>query len=173
MTQPALFEAEPAVDAGAIFSPCGRYRWLLWRKWGTGGRIIVFAGLNPSIADAKRLDPTCTRFEIRAKAAGFDGFQVVNAFAAVSTDPKGLLRISDPVGPLNDGFILDAARSSAMFVCCWGSASSLIAARARRVTAMLAAAVIPMHAVHVNQDGQPAHLLYQKLEHLPFPWSPK
>jgi hypothetical protein len=169
MTQTALFESDNT-GTGAIFSPCGRYRYLLWRKWGTGNRIICFGALNPSIASAEVLDPTCTRFKLRAEAGGYDGFQVVNAFAAVSTDPKALLRMMDPVGPLNDGYIVDAARKAETFVACWGSASPLISARSAAIVAMLEAAGVKLWRVSLNQDGQPGHLLYQKLSMEPVRW---
>jgi hypothetical protein len=42
---------------GADISPCGRYRYALWRKWGAGG-TCVFVWLNPSTADATFDDQT-------------------------------------------------------------------------------------------------------------------
>lgn len=172
MTQKTLFEA--STDAkGAIFSPCGRYRYLLWRKWGIGDRMICYVGLNPSIAGAEILDPTCIRFKLRAELGEYDGFMVVNAFAAVSTDPKGLLRLADPIGPLNDGYIIDAARKATTFVCCWGSASPLISARSAAIVAILEAAGVKLWRVSLNQDGQPGHLLYQKLSMEPVRWRPR
>ena len=46
-----------SVKATAIFSDCGRYRYLLKRCW-TEGPISVFIGLNPSTADADSDDAT-------------------------------------------------------------------------------------------------------------------
>ena len=51
------------------------------------------------------------------------------------------------------------------------SASPLISARSVALVAMLRAAGVKMHAVKINQDGQPAHLLYQKLTDEPKPWT--
>ena len=43
MAQPDLF-----TDRGAVFSDCGRYRTLLWRRWDPSVRPANFLLLNPS-----------------------------------------------------------------------------------------------------------------------------
>ena len=47
-----------ADDTGAAISPCGRYRYALWRKWSDMGPLATFLMLNPSTADASENDAT-------------------------------------------------------------------------------------------------------------------
>jgi hypothetical protein len=49
--------------SGAEFSPCGDYRYSLWRMWSEEENAprVMFIGLNPSTADATRNDPTIRR----------------------------------------------------------------------------------------------------------------
>lgn len=57
---------------GADISPCGAYRYTLWRRWGDG-RVLTVIGLNPSTADATQDDPTirrCIGFARREGCAG-------------------------------------------------------------------------------------------------------
>src|ERR1051326_5628436 len=96
----------------ALFSPCGLFRYRLWRHWTPGMPPLVFVMLNPSTADAEKNDPTVERCERRAKAGGFGGGEVVNLFALRSTDPKALYSAADPIGPENDKVIATAAGRS-------------------------------------------------------------
>jgi hypothetical protein len=83
--------------AGACFSRNRRFRYALWRRWGTG-KTIAFLLLNPSIADEKRLDPTLTRCQNYAKRWGYGAFEVVNVFPLVSTDRLQLVHTKDRNG---------------------------------------------------------------------------
>lgn len=56
--------------SGAELSPCGRYRYRLWRAWATEGRSALIVGLNPSTADATEDDPTIRREVAFAKRWG-------------------------------------------------------------------------------------------------------
>lgn len=50
--------AEPEIRRAALFSECGRYRYLLVRQWKNSGPTAVFVLLNPSTADGP---PTITQ----------------------------------------------------------------------------------------------------------------
>ena len=50
-----------ATPTGAVFSPCRRWRYLLWRRWDEKLPVANFLMLNPSTADEHKLDPTCAR----------------------------------------------------------------------------------------------------------------
>ena len=97
-------------ETGARFSVDRRYRYALWRVWDHGRGICNFLLLNPSIADEATNDPTSERCERRARRWGFGGLIVTNLFALCATDPAGLRRVADPIGPENDAAILETAR---------------------------------------------------------------
>src|SRR5512135_1752078 len=97
-------------ETGARFSIDRRNRYALWRVWGHDEDICNFLLLNPSIADEVTNDPTSVRCERRARRWGFGGLIVTNLFALCATDPAGLRRVADPIGPENDAAILEAAR---------------------------------------------------------------
>lgn len=107
-----LFEMFPVTDVPdeetpvgtATFSECGRYRYLLGRNWGTEAPML-FIMLNPSTADADEPDPTIRKCVGFAKKHGCGGIVVVNLYAWKSTDPAGLKKAADPVGPDNDKHI--------------------------------------------------------------------
>lgn len=105
---------------GAIFSKGGNYRYLLWRKWGSGTRYCMFIGLNPSKAGADTDDHTIRRCMSFAKASGFDGFYMVNLYAWVSTEAAAILTIDYPIGELNDHHLLDGAMECEQIIACWG-----------------------------------------------------
>jgi len=118
-------------------------------------------GLNPSIADEQKLDPTLTRFMGFAKAWGCTRMAVLNLFALVSTDPKGMAEVADPVGPDNDATIrmtLEGDVSTdTIVVAAWG-AHPTAAKRAAEVMSMLPA--VRWQCFGKKQDGSPKHPLY-------------
>lgn len=143
---------------GATFSPCGAYRYRLWRYW-SGEPAVLFLMLNPSTADETVNDPTVERCQRRAKAMGAGGLQVANIFALRSTDPGALYAADDPVGPDNDAAILAAARECAQVICAWGVHGEY-RGRGNAVLAMLRTAGITPHCLGTTKDGHPRHPLY-------------
>lgn len=158
------------LDRGATFSPCGIYRYALWRLWADTPPLL-FLMLNPSTADETSNDPTVERCERRARALGFGGLRVANLFALRSTDPRALRHHPDPVGPENDRHILAAARKAAQVVCAWGIHGRL-GNRSQAVTRLLLAAGIPLHILSLTRDSEPSHPLYLPYHLEPQPWIP-
>jgi hypothetical protein len=146
-------------DAGARFSRCRRWRTLLWRRWDRALPVANFLMLNPSTADERRLDPSCTRARVYAERWGFGGLIVTNLFAWRATDPGEMKAARDPVGRGNDAAILAAAREASLLVCAWGNHGAHLE-RSRRVTALLRGAGIDLHVLKMNGPGEPAHPLY-------------
>ncbi|MFI3239209.1 MAG: DUF1643 domain-containing protein [Bacteroidales bacterium] len=60
-------------------------------KLGVYGKNPLFVfGVNPSIANAYRSDPTIRRVQGYAKRNGFDGFVMLNVYPLIETNPKKL-----------------------------------------------------------------------------------
>src|SRR4051812_1134607 len=104
--QPSLL-----IDSGAIFSDCGKYRYLLWRKWSDGPTLNMLM-LNPSKAGEIDNDPTVARQITRAQMLGMGGLIVTNIFAYVATDPKDMKAAVEPVGPENNMYLLANAKAA-------------------------------------------------------------
>lgn len=147
-----------AATAGAELSACGRYRLLLWRRWGDGG-VLAAVLLNPSTADADRDDPTLRAVTARARAAGLGAVRVANLFTLRSADPQALRAAEDPVGPGADAAIDRAVEGAALVLCGWGAGGAL-AGRGAAVAARLAAADLPLVHLGLTRGGQPRHPLY-------------
>jgi hypothetical protein len=145
--------------AGALFSKCRRWRYLLWRCWDESKPVANFLMLNPSTADELRLDPSCTRARNYAERWGFGALVVTNIFAWRSTDPVVLKVVEDPVGRGNDRAIVQAAREAKLVVCAWGN-HGLHLERSRRVVALLRRQRVSLNLLKMNGCGEPAHPLY-------------
>lgn len=115
--------------------------------------------LNPSTADEKVLDPTCSRSRDFAERWGYGALLVTNVFAWRATDPDEMKAARDPVGRANDAAILRAAKQSAIVVCAWGNHGTY-RQRSARVVGLLRDAGVPLYALRLNAGGEPAHPLY-------------
>jgi hypothetical protein len=156
--------------SGATFSPCRRWRYLLWRRWDASRPVANFLMLNPSTADEVKLDPTCARARDYAERWGYGALVVTNIFAFRNTDPIGMKAAADPVGPGNDAAIVRAARDAAIVVCAWGNHGAF-RGRSGEVLEKLTANAIPLHALRVNANGEPAHPLYLPGKLKPISWA--
>lgn len=132
MTQPTLI---PDMDRGAILSPCGVYRYALWRIWDKTLPKVTWIMLNPSTADAEHDDPTIRKCIGFSKQFGYGGFTVLNLFSRRATDPDDLVkwtRVSDdpeddaipPPCPLGSDWAvyfngLNSVREDV--ICAWGT----------------------------------------------------
>lgn len=121
------------VRGDAVLSPCGAYRYLLTRTWGSGDPL-VWVMLNPSTADATSDDQTLRRVQAYSRREGAGRAQIVNLFAYRSTDPAELRRVDDPVGEVNDQILevfLGQPRGSV--VVAWGAGAHRYHARVQHV----------------------------------------
>jgi len=146
-------------EAGAVFSPCRRWRYLLWRCWDESKPAANFLMLNPSTADEFKLDPSCTRARNYAERWGFGALLVTNIFAWRSTDPALLKVVKNPVGRGNDAAIVNAAKEAKLVVCAWGEHGEH-RGRGAEVREILRKKKIPLHFLRLNASGHPAHPLY-------------
>jgi hypothetical protein len=154
--------------AGATFSPCRRWRYLLWRRWDGEKPVANFLMLNPSTADEHQLDPTCSRARDYAERWGYGALIVTNVFGWRATDPDDMKAAKDPVGPGNDAAILRAAGESDLVVCAWGNHGAF-QDRSTQVKALLGK--VRLHALRLNANGEPAHPLYLPGSLRPTSWA--
>lgn len=152
-------------STGATFSHCRKYRYKLWRNLNCtdpdyATNYVLFIGLNPSKANERDNDNTIRRCIRFAWDWNYRGIVMVNLFAFVSTDPKALLAVEDPVGPFNDTTILGMADSAGLVVAAWG-ANKLAEARGQAVCNMLNdQGGMPIHCLGTTKKGFPRHPLF-------------
>jgi len=158
----------PMTESGATFSPCRRWRYLLWRRWDAAKPVANFLMLNPSTADEVRLDPTCARARDYAERWGYGALIVTNVFGWRSTDPAKMKEAKDPVGPGNDAAIVRAAGQSAIVVCAWGNHGAF---RERSSLVKVLLRGKKLHVLRLNANGEPAHPLYLPGRLEPISWA--
>lgn len=174
-------------DKGAVLSPCGTYRYHLWRRVAEerpsanpsnagfdgylGGRC-AFVMLNPSTADANVDDPTIRKCIGYARRWGFEWLDVVNLFAFRATNPERLYDDygTEPIGPDNDETIDRVCSEAALVVCAWGKHGGF-RGRGAKVRADLRKRVRSLCYLKLNGDGSPSHPLYLKGDLTPTEWA--
>jgi hypothetical protein len=123
----------------------------------------MVVGLNPSTADEVKNDPTVTRCINYARAWGFGGLVMMNAFAIRGTDPGVLREVPDPVGPENDFWLSRMAEGARLILVAWGN-YGLWADRQARVLSLIEREV---YCLGVTKAGAPRHPLYLKADTRP------
>lgn len=139
------------------------YRYILWRTWDATLPRVGFVLLNPSTATEHVLDPTLTRCQNFAKRWGAGGMVVANIFALRSTDPAGLKRVDDPVGPDNDAAIAAVLACCGRVVAGWGNHGKLKLRQDRIdeiVRSLPAESQRQVVCFAVTKSGAPKHPLY-------------
>ena len=116
-------EATVDMYKGAVISPCRKYRYQLERIWDIERKYAVFIGLNPSTADAVNDDPTIRRCMRYAYDWGYGGVVMLNLFAFRATKPRDMFNTYDPIGPLNDEFLISNSNYDriGIVVAAWGT----------------------------------------------------
>lgn len=106
-----------------FFSPgVERYRYWLKRIWGENEEnILPIVGLNPSFANEVSDDPTITKCIGFSQQRGYDGLIMLNIFALISTDPKRLFLVDDPIGKENDNVLKEMLKDRKEVLVCWGA----------------------------------------------------
>ena len=153
------FRHDPASGSGAVYSPCGKWRYLLWRSESRRAGLIGMGLLNPSTADHLRDDPTIRQCRQRAWQAGAKGVLVWNLFAWRATKPADLKRADDPVGPNNDEAIALAAEITRRTILAWGTHGGH-RGRDEDVLGLLAGAACELWMLGLTATGHPRHPLY-------------
>lgn len=147
----------------AVISECQRYRYTLYRAWGSEQAYLLWVMLNPSTADATRDDATVRKRVGFTARRGFSSLYIVNLFAWRTRHPGELLSAGDPVGPLNN-FYLGAHAGSPFckgIVVAWGSLDfmrrSRVYDRAAQVVDLLRILPQPIACLGKSKSGDPRH----------------
>lgn len=174
-------KVDPSIRSTAVFSECGTYRYQLVRERDVdladddlSRGTVNFLLCNPSVAGIDVNDPTVLRTQKRAFKYGIRGRRfsrliVTNLFGVISTDPKGLGKLPDPIGPDNDRWIIESAKEADILIVGWGD----VGARYKRpgqVIKMLQEHGIAMFCLGVNESGHPVHplMLSYKQDAIPY-----
>ncbi|HLP89277.1 MAG TPA: DUF1643 domain-containing protein [Nostocaceae cyanobacterium] len=137
----------------------GQYRYLLSRKWDENLPQVTFVMLNPSKANAYEDDPTITRCINFAHSWGYGCLEVVNLFAYISTDPRELGQVNDPVGAKNNDYIQLAVNQAKLIILAWGAGKyPQIQNRNQEVLKLIYHQ--PLYCLGATKDGHPRHPLY-------------
>jgi hypothetical protein len=158
------------VVSDATLSDCGRYRYVLTRKWGgEGSNCLVWIMLNPSTADASTDDPTIRKCMHYARREGVGGILVVNVYAWRATDPRELGKVDDPEGPCNWNCLAAAAKLAkhhgSKVVAAWGAND--VGTNADAILSMFG----DLWCLGTNQDGSPKHPCYLANNTPLIPWA--
>jgi hypothetical protein len=148
--------------SGAIISPCGAYRYHLWRRWDECLPTMCWVMLNPSTADATQDDPTIRRCIGFARREGCGGISVRNVFALRATDPSELAKHADPFGPENEAHLLSARSVSALTVLVLGWGAKIANKRLLHYYRHAEGCLRPQKpkCFGITQKGDPRHPLY-------------
>lgn len=120
--------------AGATISECGKYRYVLWRKFKSAGIRILWIMLNPSTATALEDDNTIRRVCSFSKREGAAEVFVCNLFGYRATYPADLRAACngefgvppfDVEGPENRRHVQDAFESCDACIVAWGNHGGL------------------------------------------------
>lgn len=152
------------MEKTATISECGKYRYDLTRRWENGGTTCAFIGLNPSTADAKLDDPTIRRCIGFAKSWGHSRLVMLNAYAFRATKPEDMKAAADPVGPLNDEFLLLWLNNCKENIAAWGG--NIGTTRQNQIIVMFPC----LSVLRVTKYGFPGHPLYLPKNLHPQPW---
>lgn len=140
----------------AEFSDDMRYRTRLIRQWDISRPAVLFFMLNPSTADARKLDPTVRRCLGFAYQWGFGSFEIRNLFSFRATSPSKLKKEEDPVGPME---ILYPGDSFDLVVAAWGNHGKILG-RGIAVEKFLMDSGVCVYHLGLTGDGYPKHPLY-------------
>jgi|TARA_B110000971_G_scaffold121074_1_gene124015 hypothetical protein len=156
------------VIKNAIFSPCRRYRYALWRTWDQNKPSVLFIGLNPSTADETNDDPTLTRCINYAKYWGYGSVCIANIFAYRATKPKELFARKRIIGKENNHWLFKLANDADLVIAAWGNHGQY-KNRSSHVKLMFK----QLHCLKLTKKGEPAHPLYLRADLTPTLFAPK
>jgi hypothetical protein len=146
----------------AWFSPCHRYRYALARTWTSRpARVLLWIGMNPSVADAEVDDPTVQREVKRTRGLGYDAYIKGNVLDYRATNPKDLVKTGVIANSAeNHRTLLLLAERCEAVVMAHGILPASLRHHAQDLTRKLAERGHTLLCLGQNADGSPKHPLY-------------
>lgn len=148
------------IKRNTVISSCEKYRYQLWREWGSASAVdnsyVLFIGLNPSTADGLTDDPTLRRCISFSKKWGYESLCMVNLFAYRTTNPDMLYKVESPIGEENNQFLLNAVTNASITVAAWGN-KGVFLGRDQEVKKMIKG---QSYCLGLTKRKQPKHPLY-------------
>lgn len=162
------------MQSNARLSQNRKHRFFLSRTWDSKLPMLIFIGLNPSIADATKDDPTIRRMIGFAKLWNYGGIIVLNVYSQIQTNPCDLVE-----GPyeliefhsLNENEnenmrVLETFKNYPHVIFAWGAFKFKNIAVVLYVQQMFRNA----KCLGKNVDGSPKHPLYLKKDSVLIPF---
>ena len=87
---------------------------------------------------------------------------MVNLFAYRATSPRDMKMADDPVGPLNDGWLVELALDAGIIIAAWGNHGAFLG-RSFAIKQLIPG----LHCLGLNKSGEPVHPLYQPVTATP------
>ncbi|QQR47710.1 DUF1643 domain-containing protein [Myxococcus xanthus] len=167
------------LDAGALLSACGTYRYSLWREWDqvAAPRVALWLMTNPSDADGETDDNTVARCVRFSQAWGCTGLVIGNPRAFRTPYPKELAARTaegvDTIGPANEAVLsaLLSAPETAVVIAAWGNHSNNVG-RVEGVVALARTVGRQLHCLGLTGDGSPKHPLARGKSFVPYSQQP-
>lgn len=148
--------------SSAVISDCGLYRYRLDRHVGAGRLVIAYLGVNGSTADGETDDHTVRKWTGFSRRIGAFRYIVGNAFGYRAKDVRALAEAADPVGPMNDEYLVEIISEADLIVPCWGrigKAPKRLQGRFDAVLSMARASGKPIKCFGLTRCGSPVHPL--------------
>ena len=115
------------MEANAIISDCGKYRYELHRTWDEKKNKVLFIMLNPSTACGVTDDLTTIRCMNFAKKWGYGGIMIGNIYPFRAKRPKDLKKWTKKGGDRirevyydNINHVMGMSDEANLVVCAWG-----------------------------------------------------
>jgi hypothetical protein len=156
MYKPKLWKSDETVKIDP--SPCTPstvYRYSLQVTW-KEGPIVVVIGLNPSIADDQKDDKTIRQCIDWARANGYSGLLMLNAYAVREMSPEKMMAADDPFGTQTPEKLVELCGSN-FVVAAWGT-NAKCRGRGAAVAAAFERAGAQLQCWGINKtDDSPKH----------------
>lgn len=151
--------------SGASFNEERTHRQSLWRIWDESLPLLYVIGMNPSVANEKKNDPTVERCQRRARLRGYGGLIMLNMQDVIETDSKKLDQMTNSERCTNSNALalisaVEAAeKNKGDILCAWGKPGQKYGAVAWLAT-QAARRRVTLFCLKKNADGSPQHPLY-------------